>query len=210
MCHTQQIAAVIGLMLIAGVTEAANDGWYVGAGIGAVSSNYNVANFDDGSIGSSSIDNSDSAWKLFTGYALNPQFAIEASYADLHNDTDRTTTFSGTSDGTGGRYESLPGGRVSVDIDDVTALVLEVIGSLPLTSRLSVHAYAGIVRWTAQQTTIDLRRRNVDLDGTGTIFGAGLEYRFVSRIAIRNDIGRYSDVGFTDDNVITTSVLLRF
>jgi len=107
-CHAPRVTRIFGLVLVAGVGETGANGWYVGAGIAKVSSNYRFADFDDGPISSSSAANNDSAWRLFVDYALNTWFSVETSYSDLHNSTDGAKTFSGISDGTGNRYGSLP------------------------------------------------------------------------------------------------------
>jgi opacity protein-like surface antigen len=131
MRHANIALTVVSLLFGVDSATADNAGWYLGVGIGDVAANYKVADFADGSVTEGVVDNSDSAWKIFGGYEINRHLAIEVGFADLHNDADNRTTFSGISNGTGSRYVSLPGGEVSVDIDDISGYFIMAIGSLP-------------------------------------------------------------------------------
>ena len=210
MRHAITFLAVFSLSF--GVSPAiADDGaWYAGIGIGDVSASYEIPNFDDGSISEGVADNSDSSWKIFGGYKINRHFAIEVGFADLHNDTDKKTTFSGVSNGSGSRYVSLPDGTVSVDITDITSYFVAAIGSLPLTSRFDLSAKAGAVFWGARQTTIDLDQRSHTLNGTDALIGLGMEYRFDNGIGIRGEVERYFNMGATDQDVVALSILYNF
>lgn len=198
------------LSFVAHSAAADDRGWYIGIGFGDASTNYKITDFDDGSIGEGLVDNSDSAWKIFGGYDINGYFAIELGFADLHNDADRKTTFSGISNAAGSRFDSLPGGAVSVDIDDTTGYFIAAIGSLPLTSRFDLSAKAGVVAWRAQQMTVDLDRRGLALDGTDALIGIGMEYRFFNAIGIRGEVERYFNFGATDQDVAALSISYHF
>jgi OOP family OmpA-OmpF porin len=206
------IIAITVVSLLFGVDSATADdaSWYLGVGIGDVAANYKVADFDDGSISEGMVDNSDSAWKVFGGYEINGHFAIELGVADLHNDADNRTTFSGISNGTGSRYLSLPGGEVSVDVDDISGYFIAAIGSLPITSRLGVSAKVGAVLWDAQQTIVDLDQRAHTLESTDALFGNGVEYRFDNGIGIRGEAERYLNMGGTDQDVTALSISYHF
>ena len=71
------------LFILPAATSAAADdrGWYLGIGYGDAIANYEVADFDDGSVSNGVIDNSDSAWKVFGGYAFDHHFAVELGYS---------------------------------------------------------------------------------------------------------------------------------
>ena len=210
MRHANILLTVFSLSLGVDSAIADDGGWYIGIGLGDVTANYKITDFDDSSISEGLADNSDSAWKIFGGYEINGYFAIEVGFADLHNDTDKRTTFSGISNGTGSRYLSLPGGAVSVDIDDINGYFVAAMGSLPLTSRFELRAKAGAVAWDAVQTTVDLDRRDLTLDGTDALIGVGMEYRFDNGIGIRGEAERYFNVGATDQNVAALSISYHF
>lgn len=209
--HRSSGILTILLMLSTVTTAAAADsGWYLGVGYGDVTGNYEAADFDDGSVSNGAIDNSDSAWKVFGGYAFGHHLAVELGYVDLHNDVDNEVTFAGTSDGTSDRFDSLPGGVVSVDIDRVTGIFAVAIGSLPLSKHFSINTKGGAVFWEARQTTMDLGRRDVVVKGEDAIVGVAAEYRFNNGFAIRGEVERYFDMGATDLDVAALSVLIRF
>lgn len=210
MRHAIIMLAVVSLLFSVDSATADDAGWYLGVGIGDVTANYKIADFDDGSISEGMADNSDSAWKILGGYEINRRFAIEAGFADLHNDADNRTTFSAISNGTGGRYLSLPGGEVSVDIDDISGYFIAAIGSLPLTSRFGVSAKVGAVLWDAQQTMVNLNQRAHTLDGTDALFGIGVEYRFDNGIGIRGEAERYLNIGCTDQDITALSISYHF
>lgn len=208
--HALVLLATTCLALTAHSAMANDAGWYVGSGFGMVAAGYKAADFDDGSTSQTRIDDDDTAWKLFGGYRFNQHLAVEGGYVDLHNDTDKKTTFSAVSDGTGGNFASLPDGPVSVDIDDVTGFVAAAVGSYPLTKRFVVSGKLGVVAWEAEQATLDLRQREASLDGRDALVGIVAEYRFDNGIAIRGEAERYFDVGKTNQDVVSVSLLYQF
>jgi len=210
MRHTINFLAVFSLSFGVDSAIAEDGGWHIGIGFGDVTAGYEMTDFADGSVTEGVVDNSDSAWKIFGGYEINRHLAIEVGFADLHNDADNRTTFSGISNGTGSRYVSLPGGEVSVDIDDISGYFITAIGSLPLTSRLGVSAKVGAVVWDAQQTTVDLEQRAHTLEGTDALIGIGLEYRFDNGIGIHGEAERYFDMGGTDQESVGFSISYHF
>ena len=210
MRHAINLLAVFSLSFGVDTAIAEEGGWYIGIGFGDVTAGYEMTDFADGSVTEGVVDNSDSAWKIFGGYEINRHFAIEAGFADLHNDADNRMTFSGTSNGTGSRYVSLPGGDVSVDIDDVSGYFIVAKASLPLTSRSNLMAKAGAVVWDAQQTTVDLGQRTAALNGTDAHIGIGVEYRFDNGIGIRGEAERYLNMGGTDQDVTALSISYHF
>ena len=210
MRHAILLLAALSILFGSDIANADDRGWYIGLGLGDVAANYKTADFDDGSIFEGYPDNNDSAWKMFGGYEINRHFAIEVGFADLHNNTDESMTFSGISSGNGSRFSYLPGETVSVDIDDISGYFIAAIGSLPLTSRFALSAKAGAVSWDARQTTVDLNQSTHTLNGTDALIGIGMEYRFDNGIGIRGEVERYSNIGATDQNVAALSISYHF
>ena len=64
-------------------------GFYVGGSVGPTRAHFNndaynnLARNNGFAINSSSVDNSSTGGKLFGGYQLNPNFAVEGGYFDL-------------------------------------------------------------------------------------------------------------------------------
>ena len=210
MCHPILVLTALSLLFSSDSANADDRGWYIGIGFGDVATNYSTADFDDGSVSEGLADNSDLAWKVFGGHEINGNFAIEVGFADFHNDADKRTTFLGLSSGKGIRFVSLPGGVVSVDIDDISGYFIAAIGSLPLTSRFALSAKAGAVSWDARQTTVDLNQRTHTLNGTDALIGIGMGYRFESGIGIHGEVERYFNVGATDQDVAALSITYHF
>lgn len=167
-------------------------GWYLGAGIGQVSAEYDVSDFDDGTISDAHIDDEDSGWKLFGGYRLNRYFAVESGFTDLNNDVDSKTTFEGTSAGDGTLFSS---GKVSVDIDEPTGLFITAIGVYSLNDPIELFAKIGLVSWEADVTTSDASgSTTIDRSGTDGIAGFGVTIRLTDHLWIRGEMERLADV----------------
>ena len=85
--------ALVGLALIGltlPVTQAhAQDDWYVGVSLGKAGLDYSAGDLQQDlsnlgwSINNPSVNESDTAWKAYAGFAVNDYFAIEGGYADL-------------------------------------------------------------------------------------------------------------------------------
>jgi len=190
--------ALVLVLITFGITAAipvhANDKvWYVGtSGLGKVTVDRNVSDFDDGSIISGRVDDKDSGWKLFGGYRITKHFFMEIGRADLNNDQDSETTFTGQSDGTGSRYAA---GKVTVDNDEPIAYYLAAVGRLPLPlgpapydDRLALIGKVGMTSWEASQTTIDASGKiERNIDGTDVITGLALEYKWPNGFGIRSE-----------------------
>src|SRR5262245_5537797 len=86
------IALVVGSLGASGSALAQSTGWYVGGGIGKSSADIDTAGINAsiiraGGAGVTGVatgtDDNDTGFKLFAGYQLNPNFAVEVGYADL-------------------------------------------------------------------------------------------------------------------------------
>lgn len=198
-------ATIASAVLLSGTSQAAEPGWYAGAGVGHVFVDRNVSDFDDGSITSGRVDNHDSGRKLFVGYRVNEAFAIEAGYVDLNNDLDEETTFNGNSDGSGSRYAA---GAVSVDIDEPTGWFAVAVGSAPLSERVSLNGRLGALAWEADETTRDANgERTRKRDGTSAVLGVDLEYRFPNNIALRGGWELFQSLASEDYDFLSVSAL---
>lgn len=189
---------------------------YVGVGgVGRVTVDRNVSDFDDGSVISGRVDDKDSGWKLFAGYRFNKRVAVEVGYTDLNNDTDHETTFVGQSNGLGDKYAA---GKVSVDIDEPVALYVAAVGRLPMPlgpapydERLAILTKAGIAAWEATQTTIDATSKvDKDDDGVDFMIGLGLEYRWPNGFGVRGEWEFYRDIVDEDYELNTLGLTYDF
>ena len=68
--HALVLLAGACLSLAVDTAIAVDTNRYVGAGNSGVAADYNVADFDDGSISQDRVDDNDTVWKLFSSYRL--------------------------------------------------------------------------------------------------------------------------------------------
>lgn len=76
---------MMGAVLGQGVAYAEGPAWYAGLGAGQSMGNTDASDVDalwaaEGLTTTSSVDDTDTAWKIFGGYRLNTNFGIEATY----------------------------------------------------------------------------------------------------------------------------------
>ena len=138
-------------------------------------------------------NDSDTAWRIFGGYRIDPNFSVELGYQDLGQV--RATGF-----GVNG---------------DVTANVWElvVVGTLPLKNRFSLYGKVGGYRGEAEL------RSNAGFSGSETntdlTFGVGGRYDYSPQVAFRAEYQTYQSVGGgsvgqSDFDVISVGALFNF
>jgi OOP family OmpA-OmpF porin len=166
----------LALACVAASSVAADAPWYVGGGIG-------VSNFDCPA--ASSCDTSDQAYKVYAGYRLSRQVALEAGYSDLG----KTTATAADS-----LTETKPRG--------ITA---HVVGLWPFTERFSLLGRLGVIYGDSKVTGSAPTRNE---KGTEFAWGVGLHFDLVPDVAVRLEWERFH---FRDDvDAITLGVMARF
>ncbi|WP_282039967.1 outer membrane beta-barrel protein [Halomonas alimentaria] len=178
-----------------------NEGPYVGAGLGYIEHQANLADYAGSAVSNVDVDDSDTGYKLFVGYQFNPNFAIEASYLDLG---DAEASY---------RYRGEPGNaELSVD-----GFGFALVGKLPIQSGFSVYGKLGMIAWDADFTDnyFNGAQRTTDSygeDGTDPFYGIGAEYE-VERILMRAEFERYDISESGEDfeiDMISASIGYRF
>jgi OOP family OmpA-OmpF porin len=208
-------AIIAGMLCCAASVQAADDsGWYVGAGVGSSRAS------DAGSIGSAldanlatqgiasgtTLDSTDTAWKVFGGYQFNKYFGVEGGYNRLGRFSANSVVAGGSGSGTweANRTWTLAG-----------------TGTLPITDQLSLTGKAGAAYSKAE----------LDYSATGAggtfgisqsashtepVVGLGLKYDLDRHLALRGEWEHFKDVGDTattgqsDINVWSASLQYRF
>lgn len=130
---------------------------------------------------SSSLDDTDTGWKLYLGYQINPNFAVEAGYIDFGKFSFSSTTAGGS---LGGDLKTKNGGFI------------DAVGIIPLSSNFSIF---GKVGGYSVKT---------ELDGSGAggsvsashrsndwTYGIGVGYDFNRNVGVRLEWERFNDVG---------------
>lgn len=188
-----------------GAAQAADTGGYVGAGAGQSAfdisgSELDALLADDGITATTSVDDGDTAWKLFGGYRLHPNFGIEGAYVDYGTLTTRS------------RVTAPSAGTVAIDMD-VTAWTFDAVAFLPLGSGFELFGKAGVALWDSDAGVSGTGgggtfSDSVSDDGSDVHFGVGASYALTDNVRIRAEWER---INADDDlDAWTVSAVLGF
>lgn len=164
-------------------------GWYLGGSIGQSE----IGDVDCPPVPGATCDDRDTAWRVFGGYQIHRNFAIEAGYTDL-----------------GSFDRSAPGLQASLD---ATAFDLVGVGMWPLGNNFSVYGKLGLYR-----SDVDAEALGKDKNNDWT-YGVGAQYNFTRNVAARLEWQRYQSVEFKrfdgsngdgDIDVVNLGVLFAF
>lgn len=147
-------------------------------------------------------DNKDTAYKLFGGYQINRQLALEAGYFNLGSSRFDATT--------------SPLGSLSGQTK-VQGINLDLVATLPLTERLSAQARVGAQHARSRSTfsgsgAAAAATGSAKDSGTQLKLGLGMQYELSSALWIRGEIERYRVNSFAGQrrNIDVASVSLVF
>ena len=180
-------AAVLGTVATTSALADNAPGWYVGGNVGRTYTDFDNARLTNSLAGqgfrvtSNSEDKHDTGYKLFGGYQLHRNFAIEGGYFDLGKVNYGVTTF--------------PAGSFAGETK-VRGLNLDLVGILPIGDRFSVFGRVGAAY--AQSRSSFARTGNIALgnfdsrnNDTNVKVGLGAEYAFTPALSVRGEIERY-------------------
>lgn len=210
-------AAALGLTLTVSPTaRAADNGWYAGAGVGAANTDVDVADYDRalsvlGYTASSSMDDTDTGWKLFGGYEFDKNWAVEGSYVDLGKVTSNTTVSSGPA---GWTPQDFVDAAATVHPYSVDGLSLTGKGTYPFGNGAAVFAKLGLFAWKADIEVhcigcTPAALQPDDESGVDWTVGAGASYELTDKIGIRAEWERFA-TDRDDVDFFSASVLYRF
>ena len=147
-------------------------------------------------------DETDTAYKLFGGYQLNRNFALEGGYFNLGKFGFTSTT--------------VPAGTLNGQIK-LQGLNLDLVGTLPLTERLSAIGRVGAQYARARDSfsgtgAVSVLNPNPQKNEINAKFGAGLQYEFSPAFLVRAEAERYrvNDAVGNHGGVNVVSVSLVF
>ncbi len=199
------------LAISAGSLAMADDaGWYVGANVGASRATIDDARVTSGLLGSgltaASIadDNRSNGYKLFGGYRLNRNIAVEGGYFDLGDFGFKATT--------------VPAGTLNGSIK-FRGLNLDLVGTLPITQKFSVIGRIGANYAQARDSfsatgAVNVINPNPSKRDTNLKVGLGVEYAFNDAMAVRGELERYrvnDAVGNKGDiDLLSVGLVYRF
>jgi OmpA-OmpF porin, OOP family len=181
-----QSRLILAFVFTFGAPVAYSDGWYFGLGLGTSSYDLpgelndlkgliNSVNDIPGVTASFDIEDSDTAVKLFSGFNINSNFAVEFGYVDLG---EISADFSLTDDGS---FTGEPGSLVFSGADSVSGFSAGLVGRLPLSGSVSVSARVGAYFWEldskfAFEDTIEGSFSGSESDdGQDIYYGLGLD-----------------------------------
>jgi len=178
----------------------ADTGWYAGFSLGQSSADVDCT-------GATSCDDSDSSWKIFGGYQLNRNVAIELGYGDLGKVSVGTPAFV---------FLGIPIPAANTTIES-TVFELVGVGSLPVAERFSLFGKIGLYR---SDTDIKIAFANGASssdsdDNIDLTFGVGARYDFTRNLGVRAEWQRYSsvkaaDFGESDIDVMSVGLIWKF
>jgi len=205
---------LIATAMIAGTAlPAYAEGVYVVGSVGQSNFNSGIlsqGNYDNflrsggASVGSSSLDNNRTAYKLLLGTAINPYFAVEGGYVDLGK-----ITYGGT----------LTNGNAAASVKD-QGVVVDAQGIYPATDKFSLFGKAGLYH---NRATIDSSTTSATLgpnygissrnNSNSLNYGAGLSYAINDRFGVRGEYEQFRNISANTfvggkGNVNVTSISL--
>lgn len=188
LARSSGMLGLVAAAVIASPSAIAHEpGWYVGANFGR-----SAATIDDERITSSLLargftttsivdDDRDTGYKVFGGYRINRNFAIEGGYFNLGQFGYTATT--------------EPPGTLIGDIK-LQGVNLDVLGILPFTEKFSAFARVGVIYAEAKDTFagtgfVNVLDPNPSKRNTNYKFGVGLQYDFTEKVGMRAEVERY-------------------
>lgn len=183
------VLAFAGLAAVCSTAVIAQEapGFYIGGNVGATRADFNNDAITRSLAGqgftvrSTAEDNSGTGYKLFGGYQLTPNFAVEGGYFDLGRYSYSATT--------------TPAGTFSSN-NRVRGLNLDLVGMAPLSDRFSVFgrvgaAYAQNRANFASTGFVPVNTSNPRRNDTHLKIGVGLQYAITEALAVRAELERY-------------------
>ena len=174
--HTLASVAIVSTLIAAPAgaqTRTPDAHFYGGIGLGRTENN------------AGTIDKKDEGWKLFGGYQINRNFAVEGGYYDLGQ-------------------AAIPGAVL-----DTSALAAFAVGILPVNEQFGLFGKLGLAMTETDMTGIG------NTDTTAPAFGLGLRYFFTPLVGLRGEWERFRAPGtpFTgksDVDYWSISAVFRF
>jgi OOP family OmpA-OmpF porin len=203
------VIAMVVLAVSAGNPAQADDsGFYAGVGIGSSSTSISKSDIrndlaDIGITGTAtSLDDSDTAWKLYGGYRFNPYLGLELGYVDLGSISSTIVTTA----------PSAANIHTSTDTDGFS---LVAVGTWPVTSKFDLFAKVGAYHWNTDASATAIVGGSVvkvsdDDSGTDLTYGFGAGYRFTKNVGVRGEWEVYKDVAGYDIDLPSVSLEYRF
>lgn len=170
------------IMLFAALTVCAagsaaaavpSDPWYLGAGVGNVNTSASASDLQQAlenqgyTVTSVNIDKPSVGWKLFGGFQLHPNWAVEMAFADLGEVTSDVTA-TGVTD-----INQIVQDAMNAHDFSAQGLTLDIMGMLNTTGPVVLFARAGGVYYKAK---VKVNEVNTGVSAESTEWGTGAHY----------------------------------
>jgi OOP family OmpA-OmpF porin len=204
--HISLLASAV----LVGFPSIAAAQFYIGANVGQNNADFNRGHYASGVAGiTESQDEKDTAFKLYGGFDINKNFAIEAGYADLGSPEYR---YSATGISGQARIEQ-------------SAIFVAAKGTLPITQQFGIFGKLGLTRNKAElngstNSAAVNSAVGFPLARTKTksraLIGIGAEYNFSNKVSLRaeyEDFGKFGDgntTGETKARLLSIGVTYKF
>lgn len=149
----------------------------------------------------SSLDDTDTGWKLYLGYQFNPNFAVEGGYVDLGKFSFSSTTAAGS---------------LSGDLKTKNGVFVDAVGIIPLQNNFSIFGKLGLYSIKSELNGSGSGGSVSASHTTGDItYGLGAGYDFTRNLAARVEWERFNKVGDnatakSDLDLVSVGVLYKF
>jgi len=211
---THKCAGALSLLTLAlfasPMAMAEGTGWYAGANAGRTGAEIDDARITSGLLArgfsTTSLEDRDrsTGFKLYGGYQFSPHFALEGGYFDLGK--------------FGYTAHTAPTGSLTGDMR-VKGLNLDLVGSLPLTGKLSALArvgvnYARVNDRFSSTGAVNVSHPTASKSEANVKYGVGLNYAFSDALAMRLEVERYrinDAIGNKGDiDMVSVGLVYRF
>ena len=204
------VALAVFASFVSPMALAEEAGWYGGLNFGQSKAKIDDPRIISGLLSSgfftTSIadDNRDTGFKIFGGYQMNRNIALEGGYFDLGKFGFTATT--------------SPPGSLTGDIK-IKGLNLDLVGIVPFTEKFSAFGRVGVTRAEARDTftgggLVRVLNSNPRKTDTNAKFGLGLQYAFTESFGMRAEVERYrinDAVGNKGDiDLVSLGLVYRF
>ena len=198
--------AVVWTMVVAGaaagslacsssaVAQENDEGFYIGGGVGQF--NLKLDDIDQTDEAIETLDDSDTSWKAFAGWRMNPYFSLELAYVDFGTPSQRATTASGS----GGDFRA-----------SISGFEPSILGTIPL-GPVELFGKVGYLFYDVD-ASVDLDN-GPDFDSSSSesdfTYGAGIGMTFFERLNARLEYQRIESDVVDDADAFWFSGAWRF
>jgi OOP family OmpA-OmpF porin len=178
--------AALGLVMSVAAHAEREPGFYVGAGVGS-----GTLDFDQNDFTVAGVDDSDTAFKVYAGYTFNQFISLEAAYIDAGEPAEQINS-------------------VTLQFD-LSAVNVSVIGHLPLTESFELFGKAGLASYDydAVLSFNGLTVGGGDDSDQDVSYGFGGAYSFPGPFEIRGEY-EFIEIDSGSYDVVSLSGVYKF